>query len=240
MAVSLDLLDLVQVLLQRLARMGRVVPSLRFVDDRHDRLVANHGANINAVVHLAENAALVRILNSNVVQQLQPEGLQFVRVVFEQIEVVAHRGENLIKDLLQLATVFFGLQDFLHARFRRCRALFLFARRVAFLWLAGCRICGLVHLEDKVVLLRILLELVSNRAHDVLNLVLEELLQIFDRDLRRFLALFLNFLLIVQNRDNLRVVVTILVRGLAVVQVYQHVGQVLVQAVLDVRGTARI
>ena len=40
-------------------------------------------------MHLAEDAALVRIFNTNEVQELQPERLQLVCVVFEEVEIVA-------------------------------------------------------------------------------------------------------------------------------------------------------
>ena len=82
-AVHLDLLDLVQVLLQRLALLWRVVPAFGLVDDRRDRLVLDHDPNVNLVVHRAEYTALVVVADADVVEQLQPERLQLVSVVFK-------------------------------------------------------------------------------------------------------------------------------------------------------------
>lgn len=55
------------------------------------------------------------------------------------------------------------------------------------------------------------------------------------RDGRRCVPGFLlNLLLIVKNRDNLCVMVTVLFGAFSIVKIDQHVGQVLVQSALDV------
>ena len=69
------LLDLIKVLLQSLARMRRIVPSLGLFDDSRNRLVLYDNANVDGVVHLAEDAALVRVRHVDVLEQLEPEGL---------------------------------------------------------------------------------------------------------------------------------------------------------------------
>ena len=69
------LLDLIKVLLQSLARMRRIVPSLGLFDDSRNRLVLYDNANVDGVVHLAEDAALVRVCHVDVLEQLEPERL---------------------------------------------------------------------------------------------------------------------------------------------------------------------
>ena len=90
MAVIFDLLDLVQVFFKSFAGVGRVVPSLSLLYDRCYRLVLDHSANIDRVVHTAEYAALIRILHTHIFEQLQPECLQLVGIVLEQVEVVSY------------------------------------------------------------------------------------------------------------------------------------------------------
>ena len=57
----LNLVDLVKVLLELLARVLRAIPPRRFLDDRHDDLVLDHRVDVNRVVHAAEDAALVGV-----------------------------------------------------------------------------------------------------------------------------------------------------------------------------------
>lgn len=110
MAVVLDLSDFLQVLFQVLACLVRPNPLFSLLDYRINRLVLDHRLNVDAVVHLSEDAALIGVLDVDVLEELQPEGLQLVRVVLEQVEVVADCGENLVEVLLQLASVVFCLQ----------------------------------------------------------------------------------------------------------------------------------
>ena len=68
MAVILDLLDLVQVFFESFAGIGRVVPALGLLDDRCYRLVLDHSADVDGVVHSAEDAALIRILHTHILE----------------------------------------------------------------------------------------------------------------------------------------------------------------------------
>ena len=88
-------------------------------------------------------------------------------------------------------------------------------------------------LLDQGVFLRVFLQLVTHGAHNIFDLVLKEVRERLDVD-RGLLAIhLLNLFLLVQNRHNLRIVVPILLRPLSVVQVNQHVRQVLVQSVFN-------
>ena len=64
----LDLLDLVEMLFELLARVRRPIPARCFFDDRHDRLVLNNRVDVNGVVHAAEDATLIRVAHVQVVQ----------------------------------------------------------------------------------------------------------------------------------------------------------------------------
>ena len=75
MAIILYLLNLIEVLFQCLARMRRIVPPLCLFDNSRDRLVLDDDADVDRVVHLAEDAALVCVCHINVLQQLEPERL---------------------------------------------------------------------------------------------------------------------------------------------------------------------
>ena len=98
-----------------------------------------------------------------------------------------------------------------------------------------------IHFLDQVVLLGVLLELVAHRAHNVLDLGPEELLERVDRDGGRAACLpLLDFLLLVEDDDDLSVVVAVLPRALPVVQIYQHVGQVLVQSSLNMLSNVTV
>ena len=50
------------------AGIGRVVPALGLFDDRCYRLVLDHGADVDGVVHSAEDAALIRILHTHILE----------------------------------------------------------------------------------------------------------------------------------------------------------------------------
>ena len=91
-------------------------------------------------------------------------------------------------------------------------------------------LCGLF--DDKVVFLGILLQLVAHSAHNALNLVLEQVLQLIYVNVWLVLIEVVAALL-VQRRDDVGVILAVLLRALPVVQVYQHVRQALVQSVLD-------
>ena len=74
-----------------------VSPLLGFEDNLLNVGVLDDGADVDRVVHLFEDLRLLHVLQLEVVQQLQPQVLQLVRVVFEQFEVVAHGGQDLVK-----------------------------------------------------------------------------------------------------------------------------------------------
>ena len=90
MAIRLYLLYFVKVLFESLARVGCIVPAFCLVNDCHNSLVLYDNANVNRVVQMTENSALVRISYIDILQKLQPEGLQLICVVFEKIKVVAY------------------------------------------------------------------------------------------------------------------------------------------------------
>ena len=92
---------------------------------------------------------------------------------------------------------------------------------------------GRLDLHDQAVLLCIFLEFVAHSANNAFDFGLEKLLERADRDRRRLSVRLLDPLLVVQDRHDLGVVVPVLFRVFAVVEVDQHVGQVLVQSVLD-------
>ena len=120
-AVVLDLLDLVKVLFEGLARVRGIVPPLRLLNDRRDRLVFDDGADVDLVVHGAEDAILIRILHLHVLQQLQPQRLQLVRVVLEEVKVVANSAEDFVEVFGRLALVGLGFHFLLHGAC--CRTL---------------------------------------------------------------------------------------------------------------------
>ena len=70
MAVILDLLDLLKVLTKCLACILRADPTLSLLRDRHDCLVLDHCADVDRVVHTTEDAALIRVLNFDKLEQL--------------------------------------------------------------------------------------------------------------------------------------------------------------------------
>ena len=79
------------------------------------------------------------------------------------------------------------------------------------------------------------MKLVSDCANDVFNLGREQLLQSRNCDRRVFLpVLLLNLLLVIKNGCNLCVVIPIFVGRLPIVQINQHVSQVLMQSVLNI------
>ena len=90
MAVILDLLDLIKVLLQGFTGMRCIVPPLGLLNNRHDCLVSDHDLDIDRVVHLAEDPALIGITDIDIVKKLEPEGLQFIGIVLKKVEVVAN------------------------------------------------------------------------------------------------------------------------------------------------------
>ena len=70
MAIVFDLLDLLEVLAEGLARMLRADPPLCLLRDRRDCLVLDHCSYVDGVVHSSEDAALIRVLYSNILEQL--------------------------------------------------------------------------------------------------------------------------------------------------------------------------
>lgn len=95
--------------------------------------------------------------------------------------------------------------------------------------------CALhLNFTDQVVFLGVFLQLVANCADDAFNLVLEEGLQRVDRDGPLLVVHLLKLLLVVQDGHHVRVVLSELFIALSVVQIYQHVCQVLVQSILNI------
>ena len=83
-------------------------------------------------------------------------------------------------------------------------------------------------LFDKVVFLGVFLELVLDGADDLLDFLVEQVLERVDVHVH-----VQPLLLVLQNGHHLRVMVAVLLCVLSVVQVNQHVRQVLVQSVFD-------
>ena len=132
--------------------------------------------------------------------------------------------------LLEGARVFFNHPDQFLVQWR-CGALHSI---VSVLRLADLIQRSRINLLDQIVLLGVLLELVAHSAHNVLDLGPEELLERVDRDGGHAARLpLLDFLLLIEDDDDLGVVVPVLPRALPVVQIYQHVSQVLVQSCFD-------
>lgn len=183
MAVVFDLLDLVKVFFESFAGIGRVIPSLGLLDDRCYRLVLDHSANVDGIVHSAEYAALIRILHTHILQQLQPEGLQLVGIVLEKIEVVSYSRQDLVKVLLELSAVLLSFHDFRHtwrSWASRSGSAIGCCCVLDHLGLAGVLLitcCLNFDFLDEVVLLGIFLQFITHCAHDILNLGLEKLLK---------------------------------------------------------------
>ena len=68
MAISLDLLNFVKMLFKSLTRVSCVVPSLCLIDYCHNGLILDHDANVDGVVHVSEDSALVRVANIDILQ----------------------------------------------------------------------------------------------------------------------------------------------------------------------------
>ena len=156
MAVILDLLDLFEVLAECLACILRADPTLSLLRDRHDCLVLDHCADVDRVVHATEDAALIRVLNFDKLEQLQPQGLQLVSIVLKQVKIVADCAQNLIKVLLELTTILLSYELLLWYGISLATiALTLVLHRLWSLidrWLAG-----VLYFVHQVVLLGILL-----------------------------------------------------------------------------------
>ena len=108
LAVLLDLLDLVQVFPEYFGGVVGALPAGGLFNDLLYHLVLDHFADVDLVVGLLEDAVLAGVLDLHVIEQLEPEVLQLVSVVLEEVEIVSDGGENLVKLGLQLASVVFG------------------------------------------------------------------------------------------------------------------------------------
>ncbi len=75
----------------------RVHPARRLFYNRLYARVLYHDLDVDGVVHLSEYQSLLSVLEFEVIEQLEPEVFEFVRVVFEQIEVVAHCAQDLVE-----------------------------------------------------------------------------------------------------------------------------------------------
>lgn len=230
LAVDLDLVDLLEVVLEGAAPVLGIVPVVRLRDDRRNRAVVDHCADVHVVVHLAEDTALVRILHVHELKQLQPQVFQLVRVVLKQVEVVAHGGQHLVKELLQLAAVVLRLDLLLVDGLRG--ALTSLARLVTFGGFLVRRSSLDFNLHDELVFLGVLLQLVPDGTNNAFNFVLKETLQRVDGELVLVARLIQEALLLLNHGDHLGVVVSVLIRALSVVQVNKHVRQELLKSLL--------
>lgn len=82
-------------------------PSGGFLNDLTDDIILDHFLDVDAVVHLLEDTALVSVLHFDEVKELKPKIFKFVSVVLEEIEIVSDSRENLIETLSKLTSVFF-------------------------------------------------------------------------------------------------------------------------------------
>ena len=215
-----------------LARVRCSVPALRLVDDGSNDFILNHCVHIDVVVHAAENTVLVRIAYIEVVEKLKPECFELVRVVLEQVEVVADSRQNLVKASLQFSSILFHFERLLAC----CSALVLVLHQRLDLLREHLDL-----LVDQVVFLGIFLQFVAHCSHDAINLVLKQVLQLADADVvARLAANVLSISrqagtpgLVLQNRHNVGVVLTVLLRPFAIVKVDEHIGEALVQSVVN-------
>lgn len=165
------------------------------------------------------------VLELQVVEQLEPQIFKFVRVVLEQLEVVAHRRENLIELRLELTIVLRhqNLLRLLHLGLVSFLALINSGGRVVDHAGGGRRI---VVNDDEPVLFRVLVQLVFHCAHDAVDLLAEEVKQLLRCYFWTVLRLLLQTLLLLNDLRNLRVVVLEIRGRLPIVQIDQHVCQV--------------
>lgn len=80
-------------------------PARSLFNDLLNHVVLDHFANVDLVVSLLEDAILTSVLHFHIVEQLQPQVLQLVSVVLEEIEVVTNCRKNLIKFRLKVTTI---------------------------------------------------------------------------------------------------------------------------------------
>lgn len=87
---TLDLLNLFKMLFQMFARIWRAIPALCLIDDSSNSFVLDDRIYVDGIVHATENAVLVRVFHVEVVKELEPQCFKLVRVVLEQVKVIAH------------------------------------------------------------------------------------------------------------------------------------------------------
>ena len=85
-------------------------------------------------------------------------------------------------------------------------------------------------LLDQRIFLGILLQFVPDCPNDIFNLIGEQILQRIDRNRCLLIVELLELLLLIQNCDHMSIVISVFFGSLAVVQIDEHVSQVLVQS----------
>lgn len=102
LGILFDLLDLVQVRLQVLRYTRLANPLGGLFDDCLNASVLNHNFDVDRIVHLSKHKRLLRVLQLQVFQQLQPQVFKFVRIVLEQVEIVTNCGQDFVKLAVKL------------------------------------------------------------------------------------------------------------------------------------------
>ena len=95
--ILFNLPDFVEVFSKNFRAIWGANPLSCLFDDFLNYLVFNNFFDVDRVVSLFEYAILAVVFHFHIVQQLQPQIFQFIRVIFEQIEVVSHSGQYLVK-----------------------------------------------------------------------------------------------------------------------------------------------
>ena len=95
--ILFNLSDFVEVFSKNFRAIRGTNPLSCLFDDFLNYLVFDNFFDIDRVMSLFENAILAVVFYFHIVQQLQPQIFQFIRVIFEQIEVVSHSGQYLVK-----------------------------------------------------------------------------------------------------------------------------------------------
>ena len=95
--ILFNLPDFVEVFSKNFRAIRGTNPLSCLFDDFLNYLVLDNFFDIDRVVSLFENAILAVVFYFHIVQQLQPQIFQFIRVIFEQIEVVSYSRQYLVE-----------------------------------------------------------------------------------------------------------------------------------------------
>ena len=99
-------LNLFEMIPQNLIHLGGLLPALSLLVDGRDGGVLDDDADVNWIVHLTEETQWVIISHTNIWKQLDPESLQLIGVVLEQVKVVTDSGQYFIEALLSSIILF--------------------------------------------------------------------------------------------------------------------------------------